>query len=267
MNIVLKSIRDISFVIPKEILEAAFIPKRNAWSLKSVSVEQQLMDLVIRPRVLVDCDILGGTELYVPIGNLAVEQVDGRTLVMRVPKTLTQGRSIISADSILFNDPSRGSMRGISSTLDSGALASAITQLVDGVGKIPVTSTSNIDLIAENTIMVYDFIVFPSRSVLKCRIGNDENLSNIPVRAAPAFSLLIEYAVKSYIYNKLNVELDMGELFSGSQLGKVREVVDGYSDTEELYKTQRKEVIQKISYMADKRIMTNHIRLLVGGRH
>lgn len=267
MNIVMKAIRDISFTVPKEILEATFIPKRNAWSLKSVSVEQQIMDLVIRPRVLVDCDILGGVEMYVPIANLATEQVDGRTLVLRVPKTLTQGRSIISVEAILFTDPSRGSMRGISSTLDSGALASAITQLVDGVGKVPVTSTSNVQLVAENTIMVYDFIVFPSRSVLKCRVGNDENLSNIPVRAAPAFSLLIEYAVKAYIYNRLNIELDMGELFSGSQLGKVREIVDSYSDSEELYKTQRKEVIQKISYMSDKRIWTNHIRSLVGGRH
>ena len=266
MNVLSKAVSDLRFKIPEEILRAVFIPRRSSWQLANVSIDEQIMSLVILPRVMVDCNIIGGTDVYIPLDGVVKEFPDDRTMVFKIPKSMTQGRSIISVNSIMFHDPTRVGSMGMANAMSAATLLRAGNAVVDSVGSMPITSTAKIELIAENTVMMHDYMAIPSRSFLSCRLGYDDNMSNIPIRAYNNMSKMVEYAVKSYIYNRMVVAMDMGELFAGNQLGRIKDVIDGYADSEELYETYRKEIMQKVLYMADSEIWTRHIKLMIGGR-
>jgi hypothetical protein len=115
----------------------------------------------------------------------------------------------------------------------------------------PPISTSSVTLIAENTIMIRDTNRIVTNNYLRCVLGNDENLNNMPFRAIPKFCKLVELAVKSYIYNTMMLKIGESFLAGGQELGHFKTMVESYSDSEEMYQTYITEVWSKVAFMAD----------------
>jgi hypothetical protein len=90
-------------------------------------------------------------------------------------------------------------------------------------------------------------------------------MSHIQPRSYKAFCKLVEYAVKAFIYNEYIIEVDMGELRGGHNLGKFKDIIEGYSDAEELYSTYLTEKWQKIAFQNDRESLTRFLKLTVGG--
>ena len=96
-------------------------------------------------------------------------------------------------------------------------------------------------------------------------VENDTEMTNLNPRSFRAFAKLVEYAVKSYIYNELVVTMDIGELYAGNQLGRFKEIVDSYEEAEEMYMTHLNEVMGKVLILNDPEAQRRHVQLLVGG--
>jgi hypothetical protein len=236
MNAIRKAITDVSFRIPRQILEKAFLNRSVEWRQTSqTSVDDQILNNVIRARVLVDCNLIGGTQAVIPLEGLNQQRPDGYSSVIHIPKNRTQGRTINSVLHVAFlsqgNFAGRmgagfgGSSPGMGNGSESSALAGAMQGIVAAFDKIPMTSTSKVQLIAENTILVRDSINIAPNTYLRCILANDDELSHIQLRSYRAFAQLVEYAVKSYIYNELIVSLDQGELQGGQSLGIFKEII------------------------------------------
>ena len=159
MNVITKSIQDLHFKIPPQILDLVFIRRTNNWTLQNVSVDDAILDSVVRPRVLVDCNLLGGAEVTINLSGVPYERPDEFTSVYHIPKTKTQGRSILSLINISYNDPNRSISYGAMNAVGASTLLRAGQAMMDSVGSIPITTTSNINLIAENTVLVRDYIL------------------------------------------------------------------------------------------------------------
>lgn len=276
MDAIRKAIADVRARIPKALLEKAFINRFQGWNSPiDNNIDAQIENLVIRQRVLPDCDLLGGTQVVIPLRGLETSYPDSFTTVVRIPKTLTQGRSIISVVTVGFISPSSlGAMayaNGASGTAvstypsRSTAIGNAMGALVNAFDRIPITNTAGVELIAENVIAVRDNLAVIGDSYLMCVLSNQENMGNINPRSIPAFSELVLLAAKAYIYNTLIIEVDTAELQGGMQLGVFKNILDTYSDADQAYVDYRDHKWKKIALMNDKVRWRNMVRMAVGG--
>ncbi len=260
-----KALDEVKYKIPEQILNAVFIKRDKMYRDIPASIDEIIMREVVRPRVMVDCNLIGGTEAFVYLDGVPFTRTDDYTSVYRIPKALTQNRSIISVKNITFSDPTKVSSYGVAAGQQNTTMMQAASGVMDAHGSIPVTSTARVQLIGENVVMVRDTIVLPANIYLRCVLANDENMSHIQLKSYRAFAQMIVLAVKSYIYNEYVIRLDIGELFAGQALGRIKEVLDSYADSEELYQTFLTEKWEKIALMNDSESYTRLLRLQIGG--
>lgn len=265
MNPIQKAIDNIKFKIPPQILQTVFINRFYHDRLQSVNIDENILTRVIRPRVLVDCNIVGGTQMLIDLAGLELITVDRFTQVVRIPKDRTQGRSIMSVLAVNYNHANASMLSGNSPSCGVNIITQQATALLNSVVPPKVVGTANCRLIGENVIEIRDTNRIAGYGSVRCVIANDENMSHLQPRSYFDFARLVEYAVKAYIYNEYTIEMDMGELSGGQQLGKFKDIIEGYSDANELYDTFLKEKFAKIQMMNDRESITRHIRSLVGG--
>jgi hypothetical protein len=265
VNAIQKSISELHFRIPPEVLDTVFLKRVERWRDTPKTVDEQIMSLVIRPRVLTDCNLVGGRQLWICLDGLRVGGDGVYESVFRIPKNRTNGASIMSVLNVSFADPSRISAAGVAANGQNNMMLQGGQAVMDAMGMIPQTSTSRIELIAENTILIRDVMTMPANAYLRCTVANDENMNNIQLRSYQAFCKLVEFAVKSYIYIHYIVPLDIGELRGGQTLGMIKTIIESYADAEENYSTYLREKWAKVARMNDGENFTRTLRMILGG--
>jgi hypothetical protein len=270
-----KAIAEVGFRIPKPILEAVFITRNIRWRQTPESLETHILNEVVRPRVLVDCNLSGGAQVLVPLIGLMPERTQdfsstyAYSSVYRIPKDRTNGRSIMSVLLVTFGDTTKSSLfnGGMQYGANTNTMLAAGGAVMDAMGNIPITSTARVQLIGENVVLVRDVCVLPPNIHLRCIIANDENMSHLQLKSYRDFSNLVVMAVKAYIFNQYIIQMDIGELHGGQNLGRFKEIIDGYSEAEELYQTFLREKWDKIALMNDAESYTRFLKTVIGGNH
>lgn len=268
-----KAIMEVKATIPKQILELAFLSNDNPRILVKRNLESVIRERVIEARVKVDCDLMGGIQVAIPLGQITPEVVDLWNVIYHIPKTFTQGRSIVSALSFSYGP---GGSMGFSpaiytamNNMGSAGQHSPLTDALQGVynsnAPIPIVSTAKVQLIGENVIHISDVNPIARSGYLRCMLENDEEMTNLKPASYECFSQLVIFATKAWIYNNLRIALDMGEIAMGQQLSIIKEIIDGYSDAEELYKTHLKEKWMKVSKMNDTQSWQRQLKLMSSG--
>lgn len=262
MNIMTKAIDYVKSRVPPLILREAFLKNKYGYGFTPRTIDSQLMDVVIRPRVIVDCNLIGGTEVIINLQMVERERIDDLTYVFRIPKQLLNGQSIMSVLHLVHIDPTKQTQYGIAGSLSGNAMLRLSQAMIDALSMIPVISTASLEIIAENTIMVRDNIIMPQSSYLRCVITHDSNLNKIRPRYYMHYCKLVEYAVKAHIYNNNIVELDEGYMKGGHELGVVKNIIEGYADMADMYDEYLVKWA-KILIFNDNQSKTRNIRSLI----
>jgi len=265
VNPVTKALTDIRYKIPREILESAFVTRTFGMFPRPVSLDTQIREQVIDARVLVDMNLIGGHEVEVPLVGVGYEMIDAQSFVMRIPKTLTQNRTISRVVSLGVGTNNYAAST-INGQLGYGQYLGAAAQVVASQSAIPMVSTAYVRLIEENTILVTDMIYPTQQLYLRCYLNYDDNLEQLKSTSVHNFVRLCELAVKSYIYNHLTVSLGQGQLSGGQELGRIREIIDSYADAEEMYTEYLRDVMRTVTILDDQRSRERHLKLLMGAR-
>lgn len=264
MGAIQKSLDEVRYNIPREVLEQTFIANNQKFRGLPVSLDHRIREEVVNPRVLMDCNLVGGVEDNIPLGSLTGERVDQFHIIYRIPKTLTQGRTIISPLSLTFGQgyafqhPTVGVQK-------SSAMQDAAYGLLQAHLPIPPVSTGYVTLIGENTVLVQDNMAIPVNCYLRCLLSNDPEMNNINPASWHAFSQLVVLATKAYIYNNLSIPMDQAFLHGGMALGRLREIVDNYADANEMYYTHLNEVWRKTAFQNDPIRHRRHLKSILGG--
>jgi hypothetical protein len=267
MNPITKALDEVMFRIPREILKVVFQEPYQQYRDLPSDIKERIRCMVLVPRVLVDCNLVSGVETRIDLSDVASETVDGGyTTVFQIPKTKTNNRSILSVFDVTYGDMYRTQAGyGAYSAGRSSPVLQAAATVMEAQLRTPNVGTTRVELIGENVVMVQDSMILPQNLFLRCSLENEENLSNIQARSYLVFAKLVELAVKSFIYNSYIIQLDMGELRGGVQVGKFKDIVEGYSDAEEMYQEHLNEKWAKVAFMNDQESMHRYISLLSGG--
>lgn len=264
MNIIQKIVSELHFRIPIEVLQIAFRDDIQNWRRAPISLNEQIMNKVVRSRFLIDADIVGGQTVIVSLEGLSPNFMDTYTLIYEIPEYMVNYRTIMSVliigympFSSAFN--SMGAGMGVVNPTSMSDLMSATQRVADSHSNIPAVSNATVDLIGKNTILIRDQMRVTNAYQLRCVIGNEEHLNNIQPRSAHVFAKALELATKSYIYNRMIIRMDQAFLSGGQELGRIKEVIDSYSDAEEMYQTHLREVIMAVSFM---QTAANHERFI-----
>lgn len=269
MNPVQHAVDQASFQIPKRILNTIFQSRGSSWHLAPPPLNTQIMNMVVKPRVLVDCQLMGGIETIIPLRNAIIEVVENRNTIIRIPKSETNNRSILAPLAIdlayYAGYPGSNAIMGGGYPGQGGNSALLAGQAALGaMGSIPMTSMSNLSMAGENTILVRNYIALTNAGSLRALVANDEQMSELPLRAYRHFTKLVVLAIKSFIYNEHILEMDVGELISGQQLGAFKSIIEEYKDAEEMYQEYLATTWAKVAFMADNERMNRFIKMQLG---
>lgn len=262
MNAIEKSLEEIRYSIPKEVLELAFrAGDKYGWRAAPISLDERITASVIRSRVLVDCNLVGGIERVIDLNRAQVRYVDGLDTLYKINKTLTDNKPIVSVLSFIagaINTVTPG-VAGVGYG-PTGTLTSVASRIGAAADMGYPQVEANIELVGDNLVVVKysNYPVLPG--AIRVVLANDENLENINPRSYINFSKLVILATKAYIYNKLKIELDIGAIMGGHEISSISSYVDELADSNELYHEFLTTVWSKTAVMNDSERYSRYIR-------
>ena len=268
MNAIRKAIDEVKWRIPSQVLQIVFKDTVSGWRGAPISIDELMLSKVIRPRVLIDANLVGGMEIIIPLDGLIPEYIDNYSLVYKIPDDRVLGRSIISVLSIGYMPYSNGfnsmgTSYGNIAPTSINDTASAAQRLADSYSSIPPISNAVIDLIGHNTVVIRDQYRVSAAYQLRAIVGNEDNLNNINPRSYHAFAKLVELAIKSYIYKEMLISIDQAYLMGGQDLGAFKTYIETLSDSEDMYQTYLRETWQNVAYHNDVVGFDRHLKLMV----
>lgn len=266
MDLISKAIQEIRFNIPDQILTAAFTDTRITQRGVPVSLDTRIREEVIEKRIRIDCNLTGALQATIPLRGITPQWIDSRSTVYRIPKSMTQGRTITTALSVAYGEAAH--MAGSNYYMNhTSTLSNNVGKILDSALDVPMVSTAYVQLIGENTIYVEGDLSLPTNTFLRCYVTHDTEFSNIRPASYHSFTRMAVLAAKDHVYRTMYVKMDQAQLHFGMQLGSFREIIEGYSDAAEMYYEYIREVWPKVALLNDENSFRRHLKLLVGGGH
>ena len=271
MSAIAYALKQLRFTIPEAILKLAFNNKVRNWKSPPISLDELISVKLLRPRVLLDANLVGGETVNISLDGVPCERVDTVSVVYTIPPARIGNREIISVidvSTIPMAQYSSSAEPGYYSatpfvTSTSNTVAGIGARIADSVSSMPITNNTSVELVGPNMVLVRNQMTVTSMYRMNCVLANETNLSNISPRSWPSFAKLVELAVKSYIFNTLKISIDSAFLEGGAELGYVREYVDGLSDAEEMYQTHLREVWAPTAFCNDENAYEKFIRVQI----
>lgn len=232
--------------IPPQILEVAF-RKKDAGPIVNLSIEYQILNEVIRTRVMTDCNLMGGKTTQISLSSswweetrATMSQINSGTgpfSIYRIPAEARENKDILEVHHIQYPMPyGNGASYG---RVPSGAnLCGASKNLMQSHTAGDITQTPLPELLQGNIIRLHPGSFAHINWVITCRLAYDENMTNLNSSAIDSFAKLCVLAVKQAVYNKLIITLDAGFIQGGAEITSFRNIIDQWSDIEQEYKEE-----------------------------
>jgi hypothetical protein len=269
MNAIQYALSNLRHSIPEPVLKLAFAPRNIVhptvrWQQNNdfFSIDHAIRDKVIEGRVNIDTNLVGGTQVAIDLRSVPWEQFDPTTRVFRIPYASSGGLRIVSVQTLNYM-----TFHGVGGTQPGGSsqLLSGAMDLYRAVASMPIVSTANCQIIGDNVILVRDSIQHLSDQLaMTCVVENDSQMANLNPGIFPLYGRLVELAVKAYVYTHCQIPMDQGVLHGGMSLGRITDIVDNYSDANEMYRELFETQWKKASFTNDRPRMHWFVRSMIG---
>lgn len=264
MNCIQYAINEVKNSIPYEVLYSAMTIDEDEYLYNLTSLEEKITHKVLKKRVLLTANIIGGIETVIPIGQLQPTISEAMYTVYNIPGTLTMDKEIVSALSLAYLPTYGftavgGGVAGAAmiynpanpTNYTNNSLVNVANRIGSSVSNGGIVSNAHLEIVGRNTIAVYSHFKALGNYGIRVVLENHSNLNNIQPRSYKHFATLLVLATKAYIHNKLIIPLNSGLLSGGQELGVFKSIVESYSESEEEYQTYLKEAWGKVAYMND----------------
>ena len=257
-------LNEMYFTIPREIINLVFTQNDN-YRNPSTSVDDEIVTEVLRKRVIVDLNLSSQETVNIPLQFCETIYRDISKVAYFIPKTLTNGRSIVSVHNTLSNFYMNGdiAMSNQSSVYGSSILDNALT-LRNNLDSVNITQTARIDLIGENTILIDEGLISDMAVSITVVLENDSNLNNINPRAFKVLAEGFVLAVKAHIYVRSIINLNKGMVYAGHELSIIKDIIDEYKEANQEYNEWYKTKWKKAAFTQNDKSMEKYVSMMIG---
>ncbi len=271
MNLVEYGLQMIKNNISSKILELAFYNTGVGEMFgQLMSIDQNIRDMVIRDRVIVQINGINGELKDVPMNRCRL--VSGNVangFIYHIPKSETEGRDIISIQNVTLAPQGSGFSAGYSNYATSANYSNDLATFANAslrASGVP-SRYSYTDFLYRgnnNVFLPAALAAYPVTATFRCILENDANLSNLSNEAKHAFGKMCTMAAKGYIYNELMPKLDQGYIEGGVEIGWIKDEVSNYSDSNQNLQEFLDEEWPIVAMLADPTQRRRATRLMVG---
>lgn len=247
--------------IPRRILEDNFLPSKHSTE-RNRSLNDCLIEQVIRNKVMPDLNSIGGTLIDVPLYECPFTYDDSLNYryhrIYSIDPKYTQNRSIFSVLRAYNNGIISATAgmtpfnAGYSSYQTSTTDEMISKQIMSRDRVIPFTDT-DIEIVGPHTLRVVNTIMLAYNLTLECRVAYSSEFHELLPPYHLEFKKLVNLATKACIYRDLRLEMDMFKLDGGRELGTYKDYVDNYSNAAEDYQQQLDTRWRKLLLLGDAR--------------
>ena len=252
MDFIGNMVRFIKSEIPIEILDLA-LRDFKTWK-KPVNLDT-LIEKNILAEMVLDMNLSSGIKINIPYDNWIVTFSSDRETVIELKSGIHPGKSILSVTEIIAGSPT--------SRLYSPGIT-PIEKLDRSIGpQIYGIYGSDIETIGNRELYIGKPASFLTGSEIVCYLTYSKEMKEISPKYYMAFGEIAIIKAQAWIYNKLVVKLNEGELYHGHSLDIVNRIVDNWSDANKEYMEKMNVLGSKLLYMNDPRNMKNAITTLI----
>jgi hypothetical protein len=222
--------------IPRELLDLGFNQHNES---EGSTLDDKILDRVVRRRVIQDVSIAQGRPKPIILREEYRLRADdirefylGPSIqgdLYQVPPDVRDHRNISAIRNVSFGigyarsygaSPMLYANQGntmnnlagaiTESHTRSSAILTPVATLWDG-NVIQITPTTTVDQL-----------------VIECVLAYDDNLTNLPASMVDPIAELCVIAAKQMLFTDLVIKIDIGQVFAGANIGRIRDMVDRY---------------------------------------
>lgn len=243
MNIITQALRHVTGVIDRRLLTDAFLDEDERDMRGTQLLEQSIYEKVIKQYVVPNLSTMGGIELEIDLSGIDYVSIDRWTRNYAIPVERRMGKNIVAAHyagrslhggstAIVPNYYDHyGRKTGL---LHQGARMSANHQ------PIYQTQTADVTIVAPNVVEVRDFNTVATTFSLVVTLELSDQLEEIRQPYWSEFNLLVEQAVRRFIWTTLRVELNVSKLEAGRELDQYNAALEECADGKVAYEEELK---------------------------
>ena len=231
--------------VPRELLTLAFTVREQYQ--RTYPLEQMILEKIVRGIIRKDANIYGGKEKKIVLLPEYREKMEwnksdsymftGTFSLYRIPPREREGQAIVDVEGLTY----RGNYSAGHAPYTAGWTGGA-TEIMLGATVIDSHTGYSSPPRPDVTLLSGDLVrLSPSQHgdvvwIMSCRIGYDQDFTNLNPQAIPLFTELVITATKMYCYNTLIVEVDKAFVDSGYELSSFKMILDTYADAPDRYK-------------------------------
>ena len=244
VNALDNALSHIKLSIPGELIELAF--KIREPHEVTYPIEQMVLEKIIRGIVRKDANIVGGKLKKIALLPEYLEKLDynvtdaymftGPFSLYRIPPCEREGQAIVDVHGVTYRGSYAGYVPHANGWAGGANISTVGASVMDSHTFASAPPRPNITLLSGDLVRLnpsqHSSIVW----LMSCRIGYDENFTNLNPQSIITFIDLCIAATKMYIYNKLVIAVDRAFIESGYELGSMKLELDKYGDAEQRYR-------------------------------
>lgn len=257
-------VRGIKEEIPIEILRYAFQPNESVdiyGNTLYANLDSMIELHVLKRSLYLDVSIISQVEEHICLDGLGKVPTSDNSFTVHIPKEMTGGRAILDCPIIYLGAAGMGGL-GLASSEGASYVNRMITKMLEQSGPGTIASTTDVDVVAPNTLHVRYPFSGPGTMYAAVQLEADDSLSHIKPHAYEKFRLLAITKAKVLVRTILRTKLADGSIQRGQTFGIYKEIVDEYSGEDANYRSLLREWRRTENYL-DKRAKQNLIRDLL----
>lgn len=232
------------------------------------SVEQGIREKVILKMVAPLLNVAGGQTEIIDLTSARIENLQGGIIHVNVPDFLTGGRRITSVIEVYPGNINRAIANGNNfsnfATCGTSAMTNALSRVINGLdnGNVQRTFTT-FTMTGNNSFIIRDAGSALFNMIAKVVLSYDEHFSGLPEKMYDKFAELCELGTKAYIYKHCRRGMQEAVSRFGVTVDDVQDDIQGYADAHREFKDLYQNEIKKYMSYADKKGVTDTIKMMV----